>query len=179
MIIRRKTVIPVPVDLLRQDLSLAALGLAVHILDGPEDEIDTTELALGFPGVDIDSLVSELQDAGFFRAGDDPPPINSPVMESPARPTRKHAVYVVGCAGRIKIGIATNVRARISTMRTGNPVPITLIWSVFTEDALEIEQRAHAILGVYRISGEWFECSRQEAIGAVSTAIVERAGRAA
>lgn len=72
-----------------------------------------------------------------------------------AQPTT--VVYFVqsGSRGPIKIGIATDVKKRLSSMQTGNPVPMTLMASV--PGSIEIERGLHQRFNVGRIANEWFE----------------------
>ena len=166
---RYKTVFIVPRNVLQKNLSLAAVGLATHIYGAARDEVDTDEIAAMYPGVDLEPLLTELDNAGLFNNEPDIASSNLP-EEKPKKPARK-SIYIMECAGRIKIGVAANVRSRRSALQSGNPGPVTLVWSSLVGDAFLIEMQAHAILSVHRIGGEWFDCSREAAIGAVRSAI--------
>lgn len=67
-------------------------------------------------------------------------------------------IYFAECSGRIKIGIATNVQARLSQLRTGAGAPVKLIARVGGD--LVTERALHRKLKAHRIDGEWYhDCS--------------------
>ena len=84
---------------------------------------------------------------------------------------QRASVYVIqGDHGLVKIGISTNVQARLTTLQTSSPFPLRLVFSTVCADALMAEQEAHAALAPYRISGEWFDVPAHMAIAAVQQA---------
>jgi hypothetical protein len=85
------------------------------------------------------------------------------------------AIYVVRSEpGPVKVGIATNPRARLSQLRTASAVPLHLDFAAETEgDARALERRAHAILAERRLAGEWFNIDSREAVAAVRRAAQE------
>lgn len=59
----------------------------------------------------------------------------------------------------VKIGRTSNVRARVSGVRTGCPYPIVRTWSMDVETdqaGIEIESDAHTQFARKRLEGEWF-----------------------
>ncbi len=84
------------------------------------------------------------------------------------------SVYVIeGGHGLVKIGISTNVQARLATLQTSSPFPLRLVFEAGCDDAMMAEQEAHAALARYRMAGEWFDVPAHMAIAAVA----EAAGR--
>lgn len=72
-----------------------------------------------------------------------------------------------------KIGIASDVRNRSSSLQSGNPRPLTPVYSVAfptRKKAALVERRAHNILKEHRLCSEWFACSKEVVIAAVDSA---------
>lgn len=63
-------------------------------------------------------------------------------------------IYFAECCGRIKIGISTNIKARLSQLRTGSGAPVALIASVAGD--LSVERALHKKLRPHRIDREWY-----------------------
>lgn len=63
-------------------------------------------------------------------------------------------VYFIECAGRIKIGITQNLKARVSALQTSAPGKLTVIATV--PGAAKLERELHGQLHAHRITGEWF-----------------------
>ena len=76
----------------------------------------------------------------------------------PQRPTLGH-VYIIEAvgAGRVKIGYASNVEQRLSTLRTASPLELRVV-KVWQASAA-LEKRLHEALAEHRVRGEWFACS--------------------
>jgi predicted GIY-YIG superfamily endonuclease len=57
-----------------------------------------------------------------------------------------------------KIGVSNNVPARLETVKTMSPIPITL-YDIFKElkDAMRVEKLIHKHFNEYRTHGEWFQ----------------------
>ena len=84
------------------------------------------------------------------------------------------SVYVIQSSiGLVKIGIASNARRRLDSLRSGSPARLSLKWSGETDAALAIEQRVHANLSAQRETGEWFRIDVTEAVVAVIKAASE------
>lgn len=60
--------------------------------------------------------------------------------------------------GRVKIGITTNIRARMYDLQNSSPVELKLI-ALFENKTFEDERFLHAVFSDYRIRGEWFRYS--------------------
>lgn len=57
--------------------------------------------------------------------------------------------------GPVKIGFATNVRHRVSTLQTGNSSDLKLIW--MTRGSGNLERKIHMRLAKFWTRGEWFD----------------------
>jgi predicted GIY-YIG superfamily endonuclease len=63
---------------------------------------------------------------------------------------------------RIKIGVATDVKSRASSIQTGNADTLVVQGIVpcsTREDAVNLEKDLHNHLTKYQIRGEWYSCS--------------------
>ena len=75
-------------------------------------------------------------------------------------------VYIIECAGRVKIGVANDPRSRLKELNIGSPDPARLVGTrEFTSRAVafEIESRMHRILRARQVKGEWFDIPADEA----------------
>src|SRR4051812_36812138 len=75
-------------------------------------------------------------------------------------------VYVIGSeGGPYKIGIAGDLRVRLSGIQTGSHTKVSVMFSIQVPavDAPRIERRAHKVLEEFRLLGEWFETSLEHA----------------
>lgn len=63
-------------------------------------------------------------------------------------------VYVAYCADRIKIGYSTDIAARIASMASNAPFPVTLLMTVTGTEATEA--LFHEVFAAQRIHLEWF-----------------------
>jgi hypothetical protein len=75
-------------------------------------------------------------------------------------------VYVIGSeGGPYKIGIAGDLRVRLSGIQTGSHTKVSVMFSIQVPavDAPRIERRAHQVLEEFRLLGEWFETSLEHA----------------
>lgn len=64
-------------------------------------------------------------------------------------------VYFAASNGSIKIGYSTNIPARLTAIRTGNPSEVLLLGTL--PGGRELEREIHAALSNYRLQGEWFK----------------------
>ena len=55
-----------------------------------------------------------------------------------------------------KIGIATDIKKRLSNLQTGTPIPLEVHFKFRTHYADLIEKQCHDIFSALRTSGEWF-----------------------
>lgn len=79
-------------------------------------------------------------------------------------------VYIIGPAdGPYKVGIAKNVAARLSALQTSTHQRL-MVHAHFDagsrEAAREAEIETHRRLKPFRLSGEWFSCSLDQALSA-------------
>jgi len=68
------------------------------------------------------------------------------------------AVYFLqaGEGGAVKIGLAKDARRRVALLKTGSPLPLTLI-GLWADGSAEDEQALHRRFAGARVRGEWFE----------------------
>ena len=71
-------------------------------------------------------------------------------------PIKPMYVYIIRLGMYIKIGIARNVRQRISAIQIGSPYEIVLLRCWQTMNAREEEKWLHNRLDQYHHRGEWF-----------------------
>jgi hypothetical protein len=90
-----------------------------------------------------------------------------------AEPMTGGFVYVVrGDHNMIKVGVTTNPRARLASLRTGSAFPIDYAYLAVTpgESRTEIETATHALLDKHRCNGEWFDIAPEMAVAAIAGA---------
>lgn len=91
------------------------------------------------------------------------------VKRSPEEPS---FVYVIGASGHpVKVGIAADVRKRLSGIQTGCPTRLRVYFEIEVEDARAVERAAHKRLFNHKLSGEWFDCEPAEAVEAIKAAL--------
>ncbi len=91
--------------------------------------------------------------------------------QEPARMTGGFIYVIRGDHGLLKIGISTNPSARIAQLRTASPFPLDFEYiGAMNGFGENVEREAHATLEKYRTNGEWFDCSPEMAVAAVSAA---------
>ena len=84
-------------------------------------------------------------------------------MDNECFDTGGGSVYVFFCEGFYKIGVATNVGVRLSTIKTGNPFTIKLLIKRWFLCPYDQELNLHGILSDFRHRGEWFRLSNDAA----------------
>lgn len=62
-----------------------------------------------------------------------------------------------GDSSHYKIGISTNPNDRLNALQSANPETLDLVAYCIHENAYDVEQSIHAMLGERRINREWFE----------------------
>jgi hypothetical protein len=79
-------------------------------------------------------------------------------------------IYVIGCGGYRKIGYANDPKKRLKGIQTGNPRPCIIEYArpLLNVNVTAAEAAAHAELKAKRAQGEWFRCSLDQAIKAIS-----------
>jgi aryl-alcohol dehydrogenase-like predicted oxidoreductase len=76
-------------------------------------------------------------------------------------------LYVIGTNERYqKIGFSANVERRLKSLQTGNPDKLTIhhVEPVPKEQVRLLERKIHKDLAHYRLKGEWFNLTSQEAV---------------
>lgn len=66
-------------------------------------------------------------------------------------------IYFIMCGDLVKIGTASDVRARLSSMQTGNPAQMSLLGEIL--GGRDVESDLHRRFGALRVRGEWFQYS--------------------
>lgn len=82
------------------------------------------------------------------------PRIIKPLVKEPDK--AKGFVYLIRLGLYHKIGIARNVRKRISSMQSGYPDEFELVHTVPTNDMRRAELFLHERFAAQRVRGEWF-----------------------
>lgn len=75
-----------------------------------------------------------------------------------------------GIAGPVKVGITTNLDARIAQIQTGNPRPVVVAvyFAAPNRDIASVFERAfHVVKSDHRMTGEWFDMEPIEALYAL------------
>jgi hypothetical protein len=79
-------------------------------------------------------------------------------------------LYVIGPVnGPFKIGFANDVQKRLSALQTSTHVELNLHASIAVDDPRKAESAIHERLDKYLIRGEWFRCSKSEAISIIES----------
>jgi len=76
-------------------------------------------------------------------------------------------LYVIGTNERYqKIGFSANVDRRLKSLQTGNPDKLAIhhVEPVPKEQVRLLERKIHKDLAHYRLKGEWFNLTSQEAV---------------
>lgn len=98
------------------------------------------------------------------------------IQDKTEAPEPIRSVYVIGCDGLWKVGLARNVKKRLSGLQQGS---VHAMW-IAQEKALpepmakSVEFRAHRLLASFRVRGEWYECGFQRVRRAIAVAIAEQ-----
>lgn len=80
-------------------------------------------------------------------------------------------LYVIGPVdGPFKIGFANDVQKRLSAIQTSTHVDLSLHATIAVDNPREAESIVHDCLSQHLIRGEWFRCSKSEAISAIENA---------
>jgi hypothetical protein len=100
--------------------------------------------------------VKEMEQRAFVAPK---PPEKVVEYNAEAERRRNRFVYLIGCNDYVKIGIATNVKKRFSSLQTASPTPLKLLKSWQCNDASTQEFRLHQKYKSFRQKGEWFRLS--------------------
>lgn len=81
-------------------------------------------------------------------------------------------VYIVcNSHGHRKIGLTSNLDGRMQSLQNGNSRPIKLEAVAECEKPREVEQAMHAIFRRFRMSGEWFDISFEDALAGLQSGV--------
>lgn len=76
----------------------------------------------------------------------------------PAKP----GVYVLESQQRYKIGKSTNVRARVYTIQTTSPYPVSIVCVFWTHNVDHVERTLHERFARKRLAREWFSLTSND-----------------
>lgn len=65
-------------------------------------------------------------------------------------------VYLLACKGVHKIGVAKNPLRRLKALQTGSSDKITIVHTIYSQDAFRLEKYFHRLFAYKRLEGEWF-----------------------
>lgn len=73
-------------------------------------------------------------------------------------------LYVIRMSGSsfYKIGVARNIRERLSSLQSGCPIKLEIVKTFFTTDASIKERKLHSVFDLKRTHGEWFELDESD-----------------
>jgi len=91
-----------------------------------------------------------------------------------AKPKHDWIYVVQASSGEVKIGISSNVRKRIESLKTSSPLPLNAVFTAQTNDAKSVEKIVHAKFRQNRVQGEWFKIDSQCAVDAITEAIANQ-----
>lgn len=79
-------------------------------------------------------------------------------------------VYLIGSSEirPVKIGVTDNPVARLPTLQTGCPFPLSLIWTVQADS--QLEAKLHDYFEPYHLRGEWFDFGDEDPVALVVSA---------
>jgi hypothetical protein len=85
--------------------------------------------------------------------------ITAALAEKPAQPIKppsEPVVYLISASGHVKVGIATNIKNRFSSLQVSCPFPLKLLKTWKCANAREKEYSLHNKFAQFRQNGEWF-----------------------
>lgn len=101
------------------------------------------------------------------------PDIPAPEVSGNIIPEKAY-VYAIAAGGdAIKIGKAKNPVGRLKDLQTSHHQPLALLYSLecLSAESTAVEREAHRHLRRYRLQGEWFKVSEDEAKSAICHAL--------
>lgn len=81
--------------------------------------------------------------------------VHPPRLVMPEWPSEPVVYFVGPVDGPVKIGFATNLRARFNDLKYMSPSPIH-VWA-YVPGTMALERQYHAEFGHCRLHGEWFD----------------------
>lgn len=82
-------------------------------------------------------------------------------------------VYGIQSGEFIKVGLATDIAARLETLRLYNPHPVKVVLRIYSEHAGFIERTMHRLLANHSVGREWFRASREQVEAVARLAVQE------
>ncbi len=84
---------------------------------------------------------------------------------------KRECVYVISAGPRChKIGITHDLIQRVRTLQTAHSARLTIVDFAVVDDMGSVEHAVHSMLAPYRLKGEWFEITAEQALEAVREA---------
>lgn len=81
--------------------------------------------------------------------------------EKNTRHKYRGSIYCVECEGFYKFGkTTTSMKKRLSSMRTGNPFEVKIVWVKRTNDMNRYERILHDQIKDNNVRGEWYDIPR-------------------
>ena len=81
--------------------------------------------------------------------------------EKNTRHKYRGSIYCVECEGFYKFGkTTTSMKKRLSSMRTGNPFEVKIVWVKRTNDINRYERMLHDQIKDNNVRGEWYDIPR-------------------
>lgn len=71
-------------------------------------------------------------------------------------------IYLINCSYFYKIGFSKNPQNRLKTIKTHNPLKVTLFATLKTDKYIELEKELHDLFSSKRTNGEWFELKNDD-----------------
>lgn len=81
------------------------------------------------------------------------------------------SIYVIEAGDFIKVGIASDIMARLAALKTNCPLPVSVAFlsePMPRAEAMQIEKRCHWYLLPLLVHGEWFRAPAQKAIAIIN-----------
>ena len=76
----------------------------------------------------------------------------------------RYLYIIAGNTAPSKVGIANNPEHRLKALQTGNPTLLKIHLIIPCDNVRALERILHKKLGRYRLKGEWFDLSPEQAI---------------
>lgn len=73
-------------------------------------------------------------------------------------------VYVIKCSIYYKVGFSKNPSNRLRTVKTHNPLPVSLLATLKTSEYLSVEKELHGVFSDKNSNREWFELNEDDLI---------------
>lgn len=146
----------VPYDLNRGAIMSAteAEDLALRLLDAVEDLTDAQIF-------EADRLENEREAVRVEQIHEKSRLMAESIAQKP--PIDRGFVYLIHAEGtsRYKIGKTENIKARLKSLKSKSPYPLSVIKAIPSNRITELESWLHGYFADYRVNGEWFELSNE------------------